>query len=224
MKRYQTHVGAPKPGWRLASPRPCTNLLEPWRRRATICAVTEPRRLLDLPLGKIAGVGSACAIAFGLVVAASCAEPEATTFGNPNALDRKNLPGDGGGAEPLVCTGDAGGQFDGGCPSFQTDIYPYFTAAGRFRCADGKCHGGTTKPLIDAGTPGSCLAALRAIKVGNIAYVPSDAGTKDPNATTLLCNLQGTCGRKMPDPPGADPTTADLCKIEAWLKCGAPNN
>ena len=50
-------------------------------------------------------------------------------------------------------------------------------------------------------------------------YVLSDGG-KDPNASSILCNLQGTCGSKMPKAPGVDPTNADLCKVEAWLKCG----
>lgn len=153
----------------------------------------------------------------------SCSEPELSPFGNPNTLDRKNIPGEGG-VEALVCSGGeggAGGGFDGGCPSFATDIFPYFTAGGTWRCADKACHGGTSDPPIAETNAAACLTSLKAIQVTKIPYVLSDGGT-DPNAQSLLCNLQGSCGSKMPKPPGADPTVADLCKIEAWLKCGAP--
>ncbi|MBX3190116.1 MAG: hypothetical protein KF819_24025 [Labilithrix sp.] len=171
--------------------------------------------------------GCALSLAIGAVTAlsVSCTEPELSPFGNPNTLDRKNLPGEGG-VEALVCTGEgeggAGGGFDGGCPSFATDIFPYFTAGGTWRCADGACHapGATAPPIVET-SAAECLASLKQIQVAKIPYVSSDGG-KDPNAQSLLCNLQGSCGSKMPKPPGADPTTADLCKIEAWLKCGAP--
>jgi hypothetical protein len=166
----------------------------------------------------------------GLVLAAmgahvaSCNEPLATVYGNPNTLDRKNLPGEGG-AEPLVCGGDAGTKkFDGGdCPSFAADVFPYFTAAGKWKCADAPCHGGASAPTIDDKSAAGCFASLQKITVGGKAYVPSDGGApSDPNATTLLCNLQGGCGSKMPKAPAPNPTTAELCVIEAWLRCGAP--
>lgn len=168
--------------------------------------------------------------AFCLVVASAvlhvpalvaCNEVPETSFGNPNTLDRKNLPGEGG-AEPLVCTGGEGGAatFDGGCPSFTTNIYPLFSAAGKFKCADATCHGGKSKPDINGGSPGACLASLKAIEVGARPYIP-EAGA-DPNTATLVCNLQGGCGRRMPEPPGQDPTTEELCMIDAWLRCGAP--
>jgi hypothetical protein len=170
-------------------------------------------------------LAAATALGFaGVGVLAACSEITPTTFGNPNTLDRKNLPGEGG-VEQLLCTatGDAGdgGGFDGGCPSFATDIYPSFAAAGTWRCSDKACHGGTSAPPIDGKDPASCLASLKKITVKGSPYVLSDGG-KDPNSHSILCNLQGTCGSKMPKPPGADPTSADLCKVEAWLRCGAP--
>ncbi len=152
----------------------------------------------------------------------ACSEIQPTTFGNPNTLDRKNLPGEGG-IEQLVCGADSGADsFDGGCPSFATDIYPLMAAAGTWRCADKTCHGGASAPTIDGANAANCLASLQKIKVGNTPYVLSDGG-KDPNVQSLLCNLQGTCGSKMPKPPGLDPSNGDLCKVEAWLKCGAPD-
>lgn len=159
-----------------------------------------------------------------MALGASCTEPPATAYGNPNTLDRENLPGEGG-VEALSCTG-AGGEggtvtLDGGCPSWATDIYPYFQAAGKWRCADNACHGGATAPPISDTNAAASLASLKAITVAKLPYVSSDGG-KDPNAGSLLCNLQGACGSKMPKPPGADPTQAELCMIEAWIKCGSP--
>jgi hypothetical protein len=167
--------------------------------------------------GRYVIVAAATALALvGVRALVACSEITPTTFGNPNTLDRKNLPGEGG-VEQLVCSGDAsvdGGGFDGGCPSFATDIYPYFTAAGTWRCSDKGCHGGATAPAIDGTNAAACLASLKKINVKNVPYLLSDGGT-DPNASSLLCNLQGTCGSPMPKAPGADPTTADLCKVEA---------
>jgi hypothetical protein len=172
--------------------------------------------------GRYAVVAATTAIALaGVRALVGCSEITPTTFGNPNTLDRKNLPGEGG-VEQLVCSGiDGGGNFDAGCPSFTTDIYPYLTAAGTWRCSDKACHGGTTTPAIDGTSAASCLASLKQITVKNVPYVLSDGG-KDPNGSSFLCNLQGTCGSPMPKAPGLDPTSTDLCKVEAWLKCGAP--
>ncbi|MBX3222136.1 MAG: hypothetical protein KF795_16585 [Labilithrix sp.] len=171
------------------------------------------------------GLGGAFLLAVGVHLAAgaaACNEPAATAYGNPNTLDRKNLPGEGG-AEPLICGGGEGGAgegFDGGCPSFATDIFPYFQANGRWRCADATCHGGASAPPIATTDPTSCLSSLKTISVGGVAYVAE--GSTDPNASTVLCNLQGTCGSRMPKAPGEDPTNAELCMLEAWLKCGSP--
>jgi hypothetical protein len=155
--------------------------------------------------------------------AASCTVPPETQFGNPNILARSALPGEGG-VEAVVC-GDAGsGQsFDGGCPSFETDIYPLFAPTGPWHCGDANCHGGTTKPDIDTSTAEKTLASLQAATVAAVPdkpYVVSDGG-KDPNASAIMCNLQGACGTKMPEPPGKDPTDDQLCLVQAWLACGA---
>jgi hypothetical protein len=175
----------------------------------------------------VGGLGGLFLLAGGVQLfsgALGCNEPVEVSYGNANGLDRKNLPGEGG-TEPLVCgagegEGGAGPGFDGGCPSFATDIFPYFQANGKWRCADGTCHGGTSAPPVAGDDPTACLSSLKAISIGGKSYLAE--GSNDPNASTLLCNLQGACGSKMPKPPGADPTTADLCMVEAWLKCGAP--
>jgi hypothetical protein len=171
------------------------------------------------------GLGGLMLLAAGVHLglgSSACNEPIATSYGNPNGLDRKNLPGEGG-VEALTCGGDAAPTgFDGGCPSFQTDIYPYFKPDGKWRCSDATCHGGASAPPIDGANANDCLASLRGITVGGKVYVPGDAGSSDPNASSLLCNLQGGCGSRMPKAPGVDPTSAELCIVEAWLKCGAP--
>lgn len=170
-------------------------------------------------------LAAATAIALlGVRAIVACSEITPTTFGNPNTLDRKSVPGEGG-VEELVCSGDAavdGASFDGGCPSFATDIYPYFAAAGTWRCSDKACHGGTSTPPVDGTSAAACLASLKKITVKGTPYLLSDGG-KDPNASSLLCNLQGSCGSPMPKAPGAIPTNPELCKVQAWLKCGAPN-
>jgi hypothetical protein len=169
-------------------------------------------------------VGVGVAVGFGLVAAAACSLPPETTFGNPNTLARANLPGEGG-TEALVCGADAG-TFDGGCPSFATDVYPYFAPNGAWHCSDKGCHGGTTAPAIDDTSATTCLASLKKITVTGIPYIAAtDGGARDGGggATAgILCNLQGNCGSKMPKPPGKDPTEADLCLLQAWLACGAP--
>jgi hypothetical protein len=166
------------------------------------------------------------ALALGLTSAralVSCSEITPTTYGNPNTLDRKNLPGEGG-VEALACSVDDGGEggtFDGGCPSFATDIFPYLKPTGTWQCSNKACHGGTSAPPIDGTGAAACLASLQKITVKNQVYVAGDASTDD-NAQSFLCNLQGSCGSPMPKAPGKTPTPAELCMIQAWLKCGAP--
>jgi len=166
-------------------------------------------------------VAAATALALGgMRAVVACSEITPTTYGNPNTLDRKSVPGEGG-VEQLACAGGDGGQtFDGGCPSFATDIYPSFAATGTWRCSDKICHGGTSAPAIDPASAGACLASLKKITVQGKPYLLPDGG-KDPSASSFLCNLQGSCGSPMPKAPGAI-TSAELCKVEAWLKCGAP--
>lgn len=164
----------------------------------------------------LGGVG-ALLLAFTTVnVGGGCNEPPATEFGNPNGLDRKNIPGEGG-AEPLVCGSDGGGGGDGGCPSFATDIFPLMAPNGKYRCADLTCHGGASKPDLDGTGAGKLLEGLKAAAVGGKPYVTGPAAD-----TTIVCNMQGTCGSKMPLAPGDDPSTTELCLIDAWVKCGAP--
>lgn len=168
------------------------------------------RRVIHLGVVLATGLGAVYGVLLG------CGDVPATNYGNPNTLDRRNLPGEGG-VQELVCSPD-GGRFDGGaCPSFAADIFPYFEAKGPWQCSTAACHGGASAPPVAGNTAAACLASLKAITVGGQPYI-ADGGA----ASSLMCNLQGTCGSKMPKPPGKDPTEADLCKIQQWLNCGAP--
>lgn len=165
----------------------------------------------------LAGVVVSGAVAWAALL--SCSAPAEIPFGNPNGLDRKNIPGEGG-VEALVCGAGEGGVRDGGCPSFSQTLYPYFVANGSWKCADPTCHGGRSDPKMDASTPGACYESLKAMTVQGLPYLtPADGGQ-----SSLICNLQGTCGSKMPKPPGKDPTQDELCLVQAWIACGAPNN
>lgn len=165
-----------------------------------------------------AGLVTAVAVAsLHLTSTAGCIEEDTTQFGNPNTLSRANLPGEAG-VTPVI-TGCAA-HFDGGCPSFDTDIYPYLTAAGAWKCADATCHGSVSKPEIKGDSPDTLFASLAVIQLDGKPYLPGN-GVEPANAR-MLCSLQGICGDKMPKPPGIDPTPEELCIIDAWLKCGTP--
>ena len=159
----------------------------------------------------------------------ACSEGPATNYGNPNSLDRRTIPGEGG-VEELVCSADAGsdaGRADGGCAvSFARDIYPAFLEEGAWKCSAKDCHGGKSAPDLAGKNAAEVLQKMRGVIVANRPYLPagSDGGAIDPNKFSLLCNLHGDCGSKMPRPPGKDLETADLCRVNAWLACGAPEN
>ena len=179
---------------------------------------------------RIAVLGaSAALVAVGVMVA--CSGPAGTPYGNPNTLDRKNIPGEGG-VEPLSCGGgeggasSSGGGAGGACAmSFSKDIFPYFADAGG--CSLPACHAaGKVQPPIDTTSPDKLYASLKAAEAAKLPYLPpGDGGTaSDGGGTSLICNLRGECGSKMPKGEGKDPTNDDLCKMQAWIACGAPNN
>lgn len=150
------------------------------------------------------------------LTAAGCIEEDTTEFGNPNTLSRQNLPGEAG-VTPVVS--GCAANFDGGCPSFNDNIYPYLTSVGAWKCSDPACHGGVSKPDIKCDNPNNCFDSLTAIQVDGKPYLSTGV---DPANARMLCSLQGTCTDKMPKPPGTDPTPDDLCIIDTWLKCGSP--
>ena len=172
------------------------------------------------------------AAAATLPLAAGCSLDADSRFGNPSGLSRTNLP------SPPVLEGgtvrDGGLSFDGGGPidggpcliSFNKDIWPLMSAAGAWACADSGCHGGTAlNPYINDAP--SAYQNLVAFKIKNKPYI--NPCTTDPNQSTFVCNLQGTCGNQaMPIPDVTKNRTlaiaTDIGKVNTWLQCGAPFN
>ncbi len=172
----------------------------------------------------LGGAGGLALLSAGLHLSTTgCDDLDQVEFGNPNALDRKNLPGEGG-VNALLCNGGDGGVAvgEGQCPSFATDIYPYLTPTGKWRCSDVACHGAAVSPNLTCADPEGCYEGLSALAVGTKPYILPDAATSDLSTVSMLCSLQGGCGSKMPKPPAAEPTESELCIVEAWLKCGSP--
>ncbi len=180
------------------------------------------------------------AAALVLVVPASilafiaCAEVGTTHYGDPHSLSSANL-GEAG-VEPVQCGGgDAAIEASGGAGcavSFSKDIYPSMTANGAWKCAAAApCHGAQQNappPAINGTTPQTMYDSLKDFKIGGAGNPYINAGNTDPSKSSLECNVQGQCGSLMPkldNPPGAKALSHDeICKIDAWLKCGAPNN
>jgi len=161
----------------------------------------------------------------GLQLSSACFDVADTSYGNPNGLLRANIPGEAGSISTTCDTTAL--KFDSGtCPSFKSDIFPYMQ--GPWACVSGGCHGGQSTPRMDPENPTITLAALRAANVAGRSYVPpasavGGGGTSDlASSTSMLCNVQGACGRKMPEGVGKPLTSDEQCIITAWLNCGAP--
>lgn len=159
-----------------------------------------------------------------LVVA--CSTESGVSFGNPNTLNGKNLPRDDGSVQRPSCA-DAGiASGDGGnCGvSWSKDLFPKVQANGAWRCANGSCHAaGATPPVIDDSAPDKARQSLIAAKIGNLPYIK--VGDPEPNNSAFWCNLLRTCDPAMPTGELAKrPTKDELCQLEAWLRCGSPNN
>ncbi len=163
----------------------------------------------------------------GLFAIVACSQAPETNFGNPVGLRRDNLPGEGG-TESLICANaDAGGSADGGCNvSWSRDIFPNVKAEGPWKCADAtKCHGGVQSPKIDTTSASAAYASLKDWKIpGSTNPYINTAGGGDPTKSTIECNLQSQCGQGMPESPGRALTHDEICQVDAWLRCGAPNN
>lgn len=159
-------------------------------------------------------------------------------FGAPNALAGQTQPGptssntdegNGGGGSNVVpeCVRAGGALVDAGpCDvSFKADILDAF---GNASCATaGSCHGGTTppnQPRIDPGDAPAMWGEFAKFKLSNGKPYINPCST-DPADSTIACNVDPTapCGTDVM-PPGAGLSPELVAKIEAWVKCGAPNN
>ncbi len=178
-----------------------------------------------------------------LAMAAAGCSDGGVLYGPPGGLAGKSLP------QPTLSTGSGEPQTDGGtvadaalvdegagpsgdaspcAVSWSAQIFVNMTAAGRWGCTDSSCHGGQQSPKMtsDAKATYASLAAftMRPPAKAVPFILP---GSSDPSQSGLECNLSGnTCGPQMPlTQAGAQPLTKeDVAMIDAWVKCGAPNN
>ena len=167
--------------------------------------------------------------ALALVTVAACSFEEGTKFGAPSGLKRDNLPLPNEAAAPPF-DASCGPMPEGGSTcgvKWSTDIWPLISRSGPWKCADPNCHGGNANspPIND---PDQAYAAL-ATFTGIDAKPYINPCSNDPMASTFICNLQGTCGQKMPlqdDMLGSKPATAmEIGLVTTWVtQCGAPKN
>lgn len=176
------------------------------------------------------------ATAFSLTLAVSCAVEE-TNYGPPDGLTNKKLPSPQFPVANEQQSGGTDGICDGGAPaqdpnctvSFKTDIYEkFFVATGTWQCAGSDCHeegaagSSVNSPPIHATDPTKAYNSLVNYQIGGKRYI--DPCSTDPNASSIICNLQGACGTTMPYPPVPIATSDQLPPLQTWLQCGAPNN
>ncbi len=177
----------------------------------------------------------ACALAV-----ASCSS-DGVVYGPPGGLSGKVLPqpvlyGSGTSSSPA----DAGAASDraaaAGAPvdaspcavSWSTQIFVKMTATGEWKCGDSSCHGGFQSPKVTT-DPRATYATFAAFTMTPPApAVPFVLpGSTTPSASGIECNLSSTaCGAQMPlTQTGAHAlTSAEVATLDAWVKCGAPNN
>ncbi len=109
--------------------------------------------------------------------------------------------------------------------SWSSAVYPLLQSSGRGQCASVNCHGGASTPAIFDGDSAGTYATLAAYSLNGHAYI--SAGDTTPANSAIECNLgvvQPACGAlPMPAAPGSL-TATDLQTIDAWIRCGAPQN
>lgn len=157
-----------------------------------------------------------------LLYMASCSAEPVVQYGNPGNLKKELLPGEGG-VEPLSCA-DAGPVSPDACPvSWKTDIYARMIGNAGWQCAVSGCHSGpgASKPDIDPANPATAYDQLRKYQFSKRSYVDTSG---DPSKSSLECNLSQLCAPAMPLAPGKLPSNDERCKVNTWLRCGAPNN
>ncbi len=163
-------------------------------------------------------------LALALTCAAACSAPPAPDYGPPGGLRGKAFDDDAGaaGPTPVACTPDAVVDAGACAVSWRARVFPLL----RGKSCMG-CHA-TTKPVF-ADDPDRTYDDLRdrvrLEKVGGLSYVNPCA--TDPERSGILGNLRGDgkyAVTKMPPPPAALVSDADLRDGEAWVRCGAPRN
>jgi hypothetical protein len=157
-------------------------------------------------------------------------------FGDPNALANQKQPGPT--SESTVTTGSTattpecvrtGGALveAGACTtSFKGNVLAAFLSAG---CSAVGCHGGTTpasQPRIDPNDGPGTWAVFAAFKLTNGKILINPCST-DPATSALGANLNPNApaaDRGVLMPPGVVGLPGAIPTIEAWQRCGSPNN
>jgi hypothetical protein len=139
--------------------------------------------------------------------------------------------------DAAVATADDGGVcsetvVDAGSGTGWSDLYrDYFGPTGKASCAGtGQCHGSTTQAgTVSSGyvcpdTADGCYAGITA--ASNIPVLVTVGDTGDPTTSGLYTILRKCAGGGlMPLQPSTLMfTNADMARIDAWLKAGAPND
>lgn len=104
--------------------------------------------------------------------------------------------------------------------SFKKDVLNVLSSTG---CSSVQCHGAPTfvnQPNIDPAQSALTYKNLIAYEIDGRPYVAM--GSKDPDDSSITCNLRGDCGTRMP--LGDKLSGKQLDVIEEWLSCGAPFN
>jgi hypothetical protein len=159
-------------------------------------------------------------------------------FGLPNALAGQKQPGpssaatdptSGSGSSSVECVKKGGALVDAGActTSFKTDILGAFATA---KCDQSTCHGGTSppsEPRIDPKDGPGTWAVFAAFKMstGKLYINPCSTVATD---SALSANVNGAAtgaDRGTLMPLGTTGLGTDVvAKIDAWLKCGSPDN
>ncbi len=138
---------------------------------------------------------------------------------------------DGGEARFAVAANVCAPSGDAGSGTTWSDLHrDYFGPTGKASCAGtGQCHGDGAQPGAQASgyvcgpTAAACYAGITS-QSANLLTVGDT--TDDPTTTLLYATLRKCSGGgTMPlSPANLQFTSADMARIAAWIKSGAPDN
>jgi len=159
----------------------------------------------------------------GLSVLIACSASPNEDGGNARFDASPAATGDGGACDDT--TGDAGSG------TAWSELYrDYFGPTGKASCAGtGQCHGSTSQSGYAASgyvCPGTSTACYTGITSQSANLVTVGDTTDDPT-TTVLYSVLRKCsgGGSMPQQPASLMfTSADMARVAAWIKAGAPND
>ena len=170
----------------------------------------------------------------GVALVIACGSDPPSSYGNPNTLSKVNFPGGNeAGIEPINCAdagvgggGDGGGGGEGGAcvVSWSAQLFPKYQNA--WKCASADCHApGKTAPELSNANASAARQSLIGANTTKVKKPYLNPGSTDPNQSSIYCNLFRACEPSMPQGGTSIPLSGpELCQLEAWLRCGAPDN